>query len=75
MLWVPPGFAHGFVVLSESADFLYRCTDFYAPQHERAILWNDADLGVAWPLPAGATPLLSPKDLKASSFRDAELYA
>ena len=59
MLWVPPGFAHGFLVLSESADFLYKCTDFYAPQHERAIRWNDPDIGIDWPLPAGvAAPAL-----------------
>jgi dTDP-4-dehydrorhamnose 3,5-epimerase len=74
MLWVPPGFAHGFLVLSESADFLYRCTDFYAPSHERAILWNDAELGVKWPLPAGVEPLLSPKDAVAGGFRDAECF-
>ena len=72
MLWVPAGFAHGFVVLSESAHFLYRCTDFYAPQHERCILWNDPDLGVEWPLPAGATPILSAKDAVGLRFRDAE---
>jgi dTDP-4-dehydrorhamnose 3,5-epimerase len=74
MLWVPAGFAHGFVVLSESADFLYRCTDFYAPQYERSILWNDPDLGVKWPLPSGAEPLLSPKDAAAKRFRDAEVF-
>jgi len=59
MLWVPPGFAHGFLVLSESADFLYRCTDFYAPAYERTIRWNDVDLGVKWPLPNGLEPVLS----------------
>jgi dTDP-4-dehydrorhamnose 3,5-epimerase len=74
MLWVPPGFAHGFVVLSESADFLYRCTDFYAPPQERAIQWNDPDLGVKWPLPAGVQPLLSAKDAVAKRFRDAEYF-
>jgi dTDP-4-dehydrorhamnose 3,5-epimerase len=74
MLWVPPGFAHGFLVLSESADFLYRCTDFYAPPHERAIQWNDPDLKVAWPLPAGVAPLLSAKDAVAARFRDAEYF-
>ena len=58
MLWVPPGFAHGFLVLSESADFLYRCTDFWAPNHERAIQWNDRDLGIDWPLPQGVEPIL-----------------
>ena len=74
MLWVPPGFAHGFVVLSESADFLYRCTDFYAPQFERAIQWNDPDLQVKWPLPEGTSPVLSPKDSAAPRFRDAEYF-
>lgn len=74
MLWVPAGFAHGFVVLSESADFIYRCTDFYAPVEQRAILWNDSDLGVRWPLPAGAEPVLSEKDATAVRFKEAELY-
>jgi dTDP-4-dehydrorhamnose 3,5-epimerase len=74
MLWVPPGFAHGFLVLSESADFLYRCTDFYAPPNERAIQWNDPDLKVSWPLPPGVTPLLSAKDAVAARFRDAEYF-
>jgi dTDP-4-dehydrorhamnose 3,5-epimerase len=72
MLWVPPGFAHGFLVLSESADFLYRCTDFWAPAHERAIIWNDPDLQVDWPLPAGVEPQLSAKDARAARFRHAE---
>jgi len=74
MLWVPPGFAHGFLVLSESADFLYRCTDFYAPAYERTIRWNDADLGVKWPLPNGLEPVLSAKDAVAGGFRDAECF-
>jgi dTDP-4-dehydrorhamnose 3,5-epimerase len=74
MLWVPPGFAHGFLVLSESADFLYRCTDFYAPAHERAIRWDDPDLGVQWPLPPGVEPLLSAKDAIAGGFREADLF-
>jgi dTDP-4-dehydrorhamnose 3,5-epimerase len=74
MLWVPPGFAHGFVVLSDSADFLYRCTDFYAPEHERAILWNDPDLKVLWPLPPGAEPVLSAKDVAAPRLCDAEVF-
>jgi dTDP-4-dehydrorhamnose 3,5-epimerase len=74
MLWVPPGFAHGFVVLSESADFIYRCTDFWAPPHERAIAWNDPDLNIAWPLPVGSQPILSAKDSMAKSFRDSEYF-
>jgi dTDP-4-dehydrorhamnose 3,5-epimerase len=72
MLWVPPGFAHGFLVLSESADFLYRCTDFWAPAHERSIMWNDPNLSIAWPLPSGVAPVLSAKDASASLLRDAE---
>jgi dTDP-4-dehydrorhamnose 3,5-epimerase len=74
MLWIPPGFAHGFLVLSESADFLYSCTDFWAPAHERAIQWNDPDLKIAWPLPEGVAPVLSAKDAEAKRFRDAEYY-
>lgn len=65
MLWVPPGFAHGYMVLSESADFVYRCTDFYAPAHERAIAWNDPEVGITWPLPPGVPPALSAKDAVA----------
>ena len=74
MLWVPAGFAHGFLVLSEYADFLYRCTDFWAPAYERAIAWNDPELGVRWPLPPGAQPLLSAKDEAAVAFARAEYY-
>lgn len=74
-LWVPPGFGHGFVVLSESADFLYKTTDFYAPTHERAIAWNDPDLAIDWHLPEGLTPSLSAKDAAAPLFKDAEFYA
>ena len=71
--WIPPGFAHGFLVLSEYADFLYKATDFYAPEHERAIAWNDPDLGITWP-ETGAPPSLSPKDARAISFARAEYY-
>jgi len=74
MLWVPPGFAHGFLVLSESADFLYRVTDFWAPQHERAIRWDDPQLAIKWPLPAGSAPRLSGKDAVAPLFAQAEYY-
>lgn len=73
-LWVPEGFAHGFLVLTETADCLYRCTDFYSPAYERAIAWNDPDLAISWPLPAGVTPLLSPKDAAAVRFRDAACF-
>jgi dTDP-4-dehydrorhamnose 3,5-epimerase len=74
MLWVPSGFAHGYLALSEEIDFLYKCTDYYAPQHERAIRWNDSQLGVRWPLPAGVAPILSGKDAVASLFKEAETY-
>ena len=74
MMWVPPGFAHGFYVLSPAALFAYKCTDFYAPAHERAILWNDPDLGIDWPLLPGLPPALSPKDGAAVAFRQAECY-
>ena len=70
-LWVPPGFAHGFVVLSDSADFLYKTTDYYAPQHERCIAWNDPQLAIAWPY-AGA-PQLSAKDQAGKSLAEAQL--
>jgi dTDP-4-dehydrorhamnose 3,5-epimerase len=73
MLWVPPGFAHGFLVLSASADFLYRCTDYWAPEHERCILWNDPELAIAWPA-TRVTPILSAKDASAVPLRDAECF-
>lgn len=73
MAWIPAGFAHGFLVTSESAEVLYKSTDFYAPQHERTIVWDDPDLALPWPL-AGA-PLLADKDRRGASFRDAELFA
>ncbi len=62
MLWVPPGFAHGFLVLSETADFLYKCTNYYVPADEHCIIWNDPGIAIEWPLPAGVPPLLSAKD-------------
>jgi len=74
-LWVPAGFAHGYLVLSEHAEFLYKATDFYAPQHDRCIAWNDAQLAIRWPLPAGmAQPLLSPKDAAGATFAAADVY-
>ena len=69
-LWVPPGLAHGFLVLSDSADFLYKTTDYYAPAHERCIAWNDPSLAIAWPL-RGETPLLSGKDAAGQAFAGA----
>ena len=71
-LWVPPGFAHGFLVLSESAEFLYKTTDYYAPQHERCIAWNDPQLAIAWP-DIGMAPLLSAKDADARILTQSEL--
>ena len=73
-LWVPPGFAHGFVVTSESADFLYKTTDYYAPQFERCVLWDDPDIGIAWP-DLGAPVLLSAKDQQGARFSEAEVFA
>ena len=74
MLWVPPGFAHGYLALSEEIDLLYQCTDFYAPEHERAIRWNDPQLGVQWPLASDVTPILSGKDQIAPLFKEAQSY-
>lgn len=75
MFWVPPGFAHGFLTLTETADFLYKATDYYAPAHERSILWNDPDLGIDWPLAdLPGPPVLAAKDAAGSRFRDAEVY-
>jgi len=74
-LWVPPGFGHAFLVLSEHAEFLYKTTDYYAPAYERSLRWNDPALGIEWPLPAGMTePLLSGKDRDAPLLADAEVY-
>lgn len=73
-LWVPPGFGHGFVVLSESADLLYKTTDYFAPIHERCIAWNDPDLSIDWPLPGGLSPSLSARDSAGSLLKDAEVY-
>jgi len=72
-LWVPAGFAHGFVVLSETAEFLYKTTDYYAPAHERSILWNDPDLAIDWQF--AGQPALSGKDQAGVTFRNAETYA
>ncbi len=71
-MWVPEGFGHGFLVLSEVAEFLYRTTDLYAPQYERCINWNDPDIGVQWP--CSGQPILSEKDLQGKSLQEAELY-
>ena len=71
-LWIPPGFAHGFLTLSDTAEFLYKTTDYWSPEHERAILWNDATLGIDWPL-NGLQPTLAAKDAAAVAFGAAEI--
>lgn len=73
MLWIPAGFAHGFCIMSDFAEVIYKTTDFYAPEHERSILWNDPELRIDWPI--SAAPLLSPKDAAGSRLRDAEVFA
>jgi dTDP-4-dehydrorhamnose 3,5-epimerase len=73
MAWIPPGFAHGFLVLSESAEFLYKTTDYWAPEHERSILWNDPAIGIDWPF--AGEPALSPKDRIGTMLSDADLFA
>lgn len=73
MFWLPPGLAHGFLVISAAADFLYKTTDYYAPAHERCIVWNDADLGIDWH--TSTPPLLSAKDQAGATFRQAEVFA
>jgi dTDP-4-dehydrorhamnose 3,5-epimerase len=75
ILWVPPGLAHGILITSPSADFLYKCTDVYAPAHERTLAWNDPTVGIQWPLPAGIAPLLSAKDALGKSFADIEKFS
>lgn len=71
-LWVPPGFAHGFLVLSDTAEVLYKTTDYYAPAHERSLLWNDADVGIAWPITE--SPILSTKDQAGQPLQTAEVF-
>lgn len=72
MLWIPPGFAHGFLVLSDYADFLYKTTDYYAPEHERCLAWNDPELDIPWP--TDGEPLLSARDACGVRLKDAEVY-
>lgn len=72
-MWVPPGCAHGFVVLSDSADFLYKTTDYWYPEHERSVLWNDPDLAIAWPL-QGLQPTLAAKDAQGTPWRQAQAF-
>jgi dTDP-4-dehydrorhamnose 3,5-epimerase len=74
-MWVPPGFAHGFYVLSEWAEVAYKVTDFYDPQGERTLIWNDPQVGITWPLPDGQQPILSPKDAQGKPLSGADLFA
>lgn len=74
MLWIPPGFAHGFLALEDDTDLIYKCTDYYAPQDERSLMWNDPALGIDWPLPRGTAPRLSPKDMTGVPLQAAETF-
>ena len=74
MLWVPPGFGHGFYVTSESADFQYKCTRYYLPEHDRCIRWNDPGIGIEWPMAEGEHPVLSDRDAEAPRFEGAEVF-
>jgi len=73
-IWIPPGFAHGFYILSERAEVFYKLTDYYAPEWERTIQWNDPTLGIEWPLLHGHAPILSKKDTQGTAFSEAELF-
>lgn len=72
LAWIPPGFAHGFLVMSETAEFIYKVTDYWVPEHERSIMWNDPDLAIDWPLET--EPQLSKKDMEGIAFKDAEVF-
>ena len=74
-LWVPPGFGHGFLVLSDTATYEYQCTDYYAPEFERSIRWDDPDIGIDWPLAEGARPVLIDRDAKAPFLKDADTFS
>ena len=74
MFWVPPGFAHGFYVISPEAEFVYKCTDYYAPEYERSIKWNDPSIDIQWPIIPGIIPLLSKKDENGIFFENAEVF-
>lgn len=75
MLWVPEGFAHGFYVTSPTAEFQYKCTDFYDPSSEQTLAWDDPEVGIRWPVPSGSAPLLSGKDRLGRALKDAEVFA
>jgi len=74
-LWIPPGFAHGFLVLSDQADVIYKATDYYHPVGERTIRWNDPDLGIKWPIPKDTHPIISEKDARGNPFSEAEVFS
>lgn len=74
MLWIPPGFAHGFYVLSPEAEFVYKCTDYYAPECERTLRWDDPELAIDWPLRGGSAPIVSDKDAAGLRLCEAEVY-
>lgn len=73
-LWCPPGFAHGFLVTSDTADVYYKCTDFYAPEHERTLMWDDSIVGIEWPLEPDIEPIVSEKDRNGMSLQEAEVF-
>lgn len=73
-LWIPPGFAHAFLSLEDRSDFFYKCTDFYAPAHERTILWDDPDIGIEWPLSKIGAPIVAAKDAVGASLNEAEVF-
>ena len=75
MVWVPPGLAHGMLVTSPVADFLYKCTDIYSPVHERTLAWNDTTVGIEWPIPEGVQPNMSVKDSRGQSFSEIEKFS
>jgi len=75
LLWIPPGFAHGYLALSEEVDFLYKCTEFYVPEDERAVRWDDPQIGIHWPLPEGAMPTVSARDGAARLLSAADCFA
>jgi len=74
-LWIPPGFAHGFYVLSEWSEVMYKATDYYAPRWERTLRWNDPEIGITWPVPPGEQPVISSKDRQGKTIREAEVFA
>jgi len=74
MLWIPPGFAHGYYVLSDWAEIVYKATDYYAPESDRSIVWNDPDIAINWPIPSCTEPLLSEKDRLAKRLKEAEVF-